>query len=942
MSFIKIEEKRKMHEIFASDKKRIRGKRRILNAITLTLILTFSALMTAAPAAIAHTPPQTYNTYAYIVASANPTGVGETVYIVIWISPNPRTSTGLGGDRWRGMTITITEPDGHTSTLGPFYSDPTGSTYTTYTPTQVGTYQLTLTYPGQVMSLYGPGGPGGLESSVNMSNQIQANLADLIARGGDQYVNDTFLGSSATTSLVVQQQPIPHIPDTPLPTNYWTRPIYGENHNWASVASNWLAGSQIGGYGNIEQTGVAPNSPHIMWTRQIETGGIVGGNTLINDVGFYSGGSYEGRFTNAMIMDGRLYYAEPLGHSATGGGYTCVDITTGQVLWHSDDIAVTYPTDLGKAPNTPIVPTFGQLFDYESQNQHGVVGGILWASVIQSGVRTWIGYDAFTGKWVFNETNVPLYSGPPGAPEATVLAYTPQGQYVRYVLDYNAATHSGSIALWNNTQDNIGIELQPPYSNESVAATTNAYQWRPNGKTVDMSRAYSWNVTFSADLSGSAAPYIVQVIPGDIILGASTTFYSFIGNGVGTANPYTIWAISDKPETRGQLLWKHDYVAPSGDITRSFSLWPIDTVNRVFYMRDIETIAWLAYSLDSGDLVWGPESYATDAFSYYGSGLGGGPIGWPANGNLYAMGYGGEIICYSGKDGSLVWKFNNTNSGVETPWGNYPTFISVIADGKVYAFNNEHSPNYPLYKGEKVYCLDANTGEELWSMLSWAGQSGGAGASTSVEADGYLVYYNYYDNQLYCIGKGPSATTVEAPLTAISPGSSVTIQGTVTDISAGTQQNQQAANFPNGVPAVSDDSMSGWMEFVYMQQACPANVKGVPVTLTALDPNGNTETIGTVTTDAAGMYNTMWTPPVPGLYTISATFAGTNSYYPSFAETSIGVGTASSPAPTSISPSPSQAPQPASSISTTIYIVIAAVVIIIAIIAAAVVLRKRK
>ena len=44
-------------------------------------------------------------------------------------------------------------------------------------------------------------------------------------------------------------------------------------------------------------------------------------------------------------------------------------------------------------------------------------------------------------------------------------------------------------------------------------------------------------------------------------------------------------------------------------------------------------------------------------------------------------------------------------------------------------------------------------------------------------ADGYLVYLNLYDMQIYCIGKGPSATTVEAPMTAITAGDSVVIRG---------------------------------------------------------------------------------------------------------------------------------------------------------------------
>ena len=58
-----------------------------------------------------------------------------------------------------------------------------------------------------------------------------------------------------------------------------------------------------------------------------------------------------------------------------------------------------------------------------------------------------------------------------------------------------------------------------------------------------MSKAYSWNVSITADLSGLAAPSIVKIIPGDLVLGTSTTYNARFG----TSNPYTIWAISDKP-----------------------------------------------------------------------------------------------------------------------------------------------------------------------------------------------------------------------------------------------------------------------------------------------------------------------------------------------------------------------------------------------------------
>lgn len=189
------------------------------------------------------------------------------------------------------------------------------------------------------------------------------------------------------------------------------------------MASNWLRGAQTGGY-NLWQTGSGPSSPHILWTRPIEFGGVVGGYwpqgygitaSAIPGAGFYSGGSYEGRFTNSLILNGMLFYNEPLGHSNSGGGYTALDLQTGQVIWHRDDINVytgVNPTNIINNTAAPIIagPSFGQLYAYESPNQHGAVGGILWQASTVSGVTTWQGFDAFTGKWVFNETNVPAGS----------------------------------------------------------------------------------------------------------------------------------------------------------------------------------------------------------------------------------------------------------------------------------------------------------------------------------------------------------------------------------------------------------------------------------------------------------------------------------------------------------------------------------------------------
>ena len=129
----------------------------------------------------------------------------------------------------------------------------------------------------------------------------------------------------------------------------------------------------------------------------------------------------------------------------------------------------------------------------------------------------------------------------------------------------------------------------------------------------------------------------------------------------------------------------------------------------------------------------------------------------------------------------------------------------------------------------------------------------------------------------------------------------------MTDISAGTKQTEQVADFPNGVPVASDASMSQWMGYVYQQQPVPTNFTGVTVTLTAIDPNGNYITLGKATTDANGLFSYSWqTPQVPGKYTITATFAGTNGYWASNAQTAVTVQSAPSatsaptPTPTSV------------------------------------------
>jgi hypothetical protein len=79
--------------------------------------------------------------------------------------------------------------------------------------------------------------------------------------------------------------------------------------------------------------------------------------------------------------------------------------------------------------------------------------------------------------------------------------------------------------------------------------------------------------------------------------------------------------------------------------------------------------------------------------------------------------------------------------------------------------------------------------------------------------------------------------------------------------------------------------MTEYMEYLHMQKAIPANTIGVPISIDAVDPNGNFVHIGDVTSDESGVFAYAWEPTIAGQYKISATFMGDDSYGSSYANT---------------------------------------------------------
>jgi hypothetical protein len=334
--------------------------------------------------------------------------------------------------------------------------------------------------------------------------------------------------------------------------------------------------------------------------------------------------------------------------------------------------------------------------------------------------------------------------------------------------------------------------------------------------------------------------------------------------------------------------------------TRSMPGKLVDTKNRVFMTYDRETMDVQGFSLDTGNHLWTasiPDTTSDFAFYNY---LG--AVGLhTAYGRLYFGGYGGVLHSWDVNNGSLLWTYgnggpgNSTSAGLTLAYGSYPIYPAVIADGIIYLDTGEHSANTPLYKDALIRAVDAYTGEEIWTLKGWGGHHRREGFAV---ADGYLVYLNHYDMQIYSIGKGPSSTTITAPNIDVRKGSNVMISGTVMDTAAGTNQHEQAIRFPHGVPAVSDGSMSAWMEYVYMQKPRPMDTVGVEVRIQVVDPDGDYAWIGTSTTDSYGNYAYSFMPQKEGQYTIIATFDGTEAYWKSETATYMSVGPAQMPYPT--------------------------------------------
>jgi hypothetical protein len=344
---------------------------------------------------------------------------------------------------------------------------------------------------------------------------------------------------------------------------------------------------------------------------------------------------------------------------------------------------------------------------------------------------------------------------------------------------------------------------------------------------------------------------------------------------------------------------------------------------------------YIAFDLTSGKRAWETQTmnypWGATAFGVYGVAS--------AYGMLFRPGYDG-LWAFNWTDGSTVWYSPRyAKADFESPYTEfvegeevYPGQTAVrIADGKVYIYDGEHSPQQPRVRGWSLYGMDVWTGEIIWEVAMGGATMFGSEPSIGPIVDGYL-HMPATNGMVYIIGKGKSTTTVTAPDVSVPLGTSFTIKGSVLDMSPAQP----------GTPCVdSGYSMTTQMNYLHLQYPIDGiwhneTITGVPVTLSAIGSDGTYYDIGTATTDGYyGTFGMAWTPPKQDTYTIMANFAADASYGSSGAATSVTVG----PAPEEVVIPPATEP---TDYSMLLYGVLAAVIIaiILGVVAVLLVLRK--
>ena len=829
-----------------------------------------------------------FHEWCYVSVSPDTIGIGQQVLLVFWSADLPpdigEQSDQVAGGRaaWYDVGFYVTDPEGNKETIPIAKTDPVGSGWVNYTPDKIGTYTVQSWFP-------------------------------------ETWKNTTSIGShysaavSVEVTFTVQAELVEQWPESPVTDDYWTRPISGASREWYQLTGNrlggdaneWPIGSAGGNIANFGY-GLAPESAHILWSKPFFIGGIM--DERFGNIN-YQTSHYQGvTWSATIILDGKVHYT-PRYTTHGGQGWAVLDLYTGETLFLDYDA---------------IKPSFGQIYNYESPNQHGGFAYLWRTSGVSLPDRVRIAHaELIDGEVVRTSASTTVDSSDirTGTLWEMLDAYN-TGNTICYIANVSSggtAVYSKDGSLLRYNTRNLGTSSNPNYYltvwNSSAGTMvisqqgTGYWQWRPAGGGFGGALPYfgstAYNNVHDGNLFWSLNVSMPSILgPRNALLNQTGTIrcvregeYVIFGtqgrNDERGVVPGWMMSVSLEPGKEGTKLWEITFTPPFTSteagitavamFTGGFSLTGVYPEDDVFTFGETKQLKRWVYSLTTGELLW--ESDPEPQMTFYSMRQ------IVIDGKLVGYGsYAGTMTTYDIQTGEILWTYKARNVGSESPYGNYPMIIGAVADGKIYTYTSEHSYTSPLYRGPNLRCINATDGTELWSILDFGG-----GLAI---ADGRILSSNSMDNQIYCYGKGPSATTVTAPDTGIPLGSSVMIRGTVTDQTpTGRRNTNDKIDFTlEGTPAISDKDMAAWMEYKFMQQGYPTMARGVEVVLSVLDSNNHYYEIGKTTSDITGAFSLSWKPQIPGDFYIYAEFEGSESYGPSSASTAIVVDEAPSAA----------------------------------------------
>ncbi len=322
---------------------------------------------------------------AYLSFRPNPVGLNQPILVNFWIVP------AVTRDRVvRGYQITFTKPDGTKDVVTMDGEPATTANWFEYVIDQVGTWKIKLDFPGTYFN--------------GTTNQAAESA----------YYNPC---STAEQTLTVQQDYVWSWPVSPIPTDYWTRPVDYVHREWWPILGNYPATGYDGHQDPQWNTRYpdtnphwssqydftpwvqAPNTAHIVWKRQTAIAGLTGGQTGPGS-GMQVGGSTTGSPDKPDILyAGRAYQTvtKPMSvlingtiRTQTTSVWQCYDIRTGEIYWEQTDV------------NAPT------MIEYNYRNEDQTYATSSSVYLMYLGNARLIKYNPFNGAVIANVSIAPL------------------------------------------------------------------------------------------------------------------------------------------------------------------------------------------------------------------------------------------------------------------------------------------------------------------------------------------------------------------------------------------------------------------------------------------------------------------------------------------------------------------------------------------------------